>query len=69
MFGKGSDVKQYAKLEEKFEQGKISYDKLVEEGGKVLAKEQAKCSHSQTEYDKATGTTWCANNSCGIQVN
>jgi hypothetical protein len=68
MFGKGSDVEKYAKLEEQYEKGKISYEQLVEKGGKVLAAEQANCSHAQTEYDEATGTTWCANDSCGIQV-
>ena len=68
MLGRGSDAKKYAKLEEKFEQGKISYDELVEKSGKVLAKEQANCSHNTTAYDEATGTAWCANDSCGIQV-
>ncbi|WP_328442799.1 hypothetical protein [Amycolatopsis sp. NBC_00438] len=68
MFGRGSDVKQYAKLEEQHEKGEISYEQLVERSGKVLAKEQANCSHGQTEYDEATGATWCANDSCGVQV-
>jgi hypothetical protein len=36
--------------------------------GQILAKEQAKYKHSHTEDDEATGTTWCANDSCGIQV-
>ncbi|MFJ9782581.1 hypothetical protein ACIRSS_23570 [Amycolatopsis sp. NPDC101161] len=68
MFGRSNDVKQYIKLEKQFEKGKITYDELVTKGGEVLAREQANCSHAQTEYDKANGTTWCANDSCGIQL-
>ncbi|MFJ7212724.1 hypothetical protein [Amycolatopsis sp. NPDC098790] len=68
LFRRPTDVEKYAKLEEQHEKGEISYDELVKKGGNILIQEQAKCKHSQTECDKATGTTWCANDSCGIQL-
>ncbi|WIV60684.1 hypothetical protein [Amycolatopsis nalaikhensis] len=68
LFRRPTDAEKYAKLEEQHEKGEISYEELVRKSGNILVQEQARCKHSQTEYDDKTGATWCANESCGIRV-
>ena len=62
--------KRIENLEKLHEQGKISYDEMVDGQSKQLDRLQKRCNHSTTEVEWLDGRriVWCANDDCSIKL-
>lgn len=61
-------VNKLDKLDKKAADGKISYNKLVKDGGKIVAKIEKMCPHKDKTSETVNGVavTYC--NDCGGEV-